>query len=780
MSSSDPEGQGCKHDIIFHGLCATCGENVDRLFAIPVAFLIPLLTPLLLTPTPSSHRVRYGKAPKQMASTRILHDTADLTVTEEVAARETKTEIQRLRKERRLALFCDLDQTLIHADTDITLKAWLEEGEANINYPAIKDVHTLRFPDDPNTYFIKPRGAKEVGALEIIADSILPCHVMPSHPHLCTVRPGVEEFLKQVSSMYELHVYTAGNRTYAQAVAKILDPTGRYFSNRILHREANESALTKDIGRIFPGDASMAVAMDDRADVWNFSRNLLKVKPFRFYPHVGDINNPVSTMPKNRVLQGDEEDKDLEELEKKQESQGKEDDHQEGTAQNEDPERQVQMTPSSSDEKEQNDPANQGQGEETRPVKRSIDGQAKAEKDQGTPEPSSSPAQPERKASSKVEGPLVTLQRLKGPNEPILHTSDQDLLRVCLPRLRSLHVKFFHSLDESGKATVCDALREMRQSTLKGVTLCLDGSLDRLAQGGGPRVKDLFPDPRQLLVEGAEWIGAEVETDILRNLTHYITRDPKSPGVRELLRLRQSKGGSYKEIHVVQDGWLRQCIDRWSRVPEADFPILNIPGGYGEDEDVGEEEEEEEEEEGSNGDIGGREGRNEETWTALQQRDGKRRRVSSSSGGLEDDGDTEATGEEDESSSVGNIDWESAWKDIEEELGSDLDADDDDGDDGGDDLVGEGGSLYMNGNEEGGNGEEGEKDDDDDDQESPAYYSEEKALDDQGKGHVYSSRDVPMTDHDTEGTSDEDSAEDTDDLEAMLQRGLETRDGPNE
>jgi len=36
----------------------------------------------------------------------------------------------------------------------------------------------------------------------------------------------------------------------------------------------------------------MVVAIDDRADVWNWSKNLIKVQPYNFFRGTNDINAP--------------------------------------------------------------------------------------------------------------------------------------------------------------------------------------------------------------------------------------------------------------------------------------------------------------------------------------------------------------------------------------------------------------------------------------------------------------------------------------------------------
>lgn len=44
-----------------------------------------------------------------------------------------------------------------------------------------------------------------------------------------------------MSKLYEMHVYTAGSRSYANAVCKGIDPNGKYFSERILSRDESGS-----------------------------------------------------------------------------------------------------------------------------------------------------------------------------------------------------------------------------------------------------------------------------------------------------------------------------------------------------------------------------------------------------------------------------------------------------------------------------------------------------------------------------------------------------------
>ena len=54
-------------------------------------------------------------------------------------------------------------------------------------------------------------------------------------------RPGLQRFLEDMSRLYEMHVYTMGTRSYADAVCKFIDPEDKIFSRRILTRDESGS-----------------------------------------------------------------------------------------------------------------------------------------------------------------------------------------------------------------------------------------------------------------------------------------------------------------------------------------------------------------------------------------------------------------------------------------------------------------------------------------------------------------------------------------------------------
>ncbi len=204
----------------------------------------------------------------------MTHDTAHLTISKDEANRVDDEAKRRLLSSRKLSLVVDLDQTIIHAAVDPTIKEWMDDKD-NPNHGAVSDVRAFQLTDDgPGMrgcwYYIK-------------------------------LRPGLAEFLENVSQLYELHIYTMGTRQYADQIAKLVDPEGKYFNDRILSRDESGSMVAKNLERLFPVDTKMVVIIDDRGDVWKWSANLIRVTPFDFFVGIGDINS--SFLPKKQEIQ---------------------------------------------------------------------------------------------------------------------------------------------------------------------------------------------------------------------------------------------------------------------------------------------------------------------------------------------------------------------------------------------------------------------------------------------------------------------------------------------
>ncbi|TIB93400.1 FCP1-like phosphatase [Wallemia mellicola] len=248
----------CTHPVQLSGLCAICGKDVSQ--------------------------------EEQSESYHISHSTANLTVSYDEAQRIGKTSKHTLLKSSKLALIVDLDQTIIHATVDPTVNELLQDPTL-VYKGALNDVHKFK-----------------------LGDFGLVNHHEFGSWYFVKFRPGLMEFLDNMNKLFEMHVYTMGTRSYALAICQLIDPSGKYFGERILSRDESGSFTQKSLQRLFPTDTSMCVIIDDRADVWGDSPNLVKVIPFEFFVGIGDIN-ALNKRKKLRSNQNGDGDGDQEEQE---------------------------------------------------------------------------------------------------------------------------------------------------------------------------------------------------------------------------------------------------------------------------------------------------------------------------------------------------------------------------------------------------------------------------------------------------------------------------------
>ncbi|KAF9453897.1 hypothetical protein P691DRAFT_791077 [Macrolepiota fuliginosa MF-IS2] len=278
----------CKHGMQVGGLCVLCGKDMTN--------------------------IDYtGFSDASRASIQMTHSAFGPTVSLEEAQRIERENAEHLLKSRKLSLIVDLDQTIVHATVDPTVGEWITEGEAweerqakkssttprdsddsddddsdsddecNPNWEALKDVKKFRLgPESFSTPYMRgPQ--KQKGKHKMVENEGCMYYIKP--------RPGWKEFLRDMATKYDMHVYTMGTRAYAEEVCAAIDPDGSVFKSRILSRDESGSLTQKSLQRLFPCDTSMVVIIDDRADVWEWSPNLIKVIPYDFFVGIGDINS---------------------------------------------------------------------------------------------------------------------------------------------------------------------------------------------------------------------------------------------------------------------------------------------------------------------------------------------------------------------------------------------------------------------------------------------------------------------------------------------------------
>lgn len=129
------------------------------------------------------------------------------------------------------------------------------------------------------------------------------------------IRPDLQNFLKSVSTLYELHIYTAGAKIYVEKLYEGIDWMQGYFGERVVTRCTDDSksdlnskdnsnpdlddlnnsddvkdenkpnpdptnTYRKSLTRLFGTNTDIVVIIDDRADVWQYIDNLMLVRPY--------------------------------------------------------------------------------------------------------------------------------------------------------------------------------------------------------------------------------------------------------------------------------------------------------------------------------------------------------------------------------------------------------------------------------------------------------------------------------------------------------------------
>jgi len=154
---------------------------------------------------------------------------------------------------KKFALILDLDHTLVHATSILP-------NQQEIDLNILRSLDIFSFQDGVGSYWIK-------------------------------LRPGTLEFLKQADQYCQLWVYTHGTRKYAESVVSILDPDRKLFKNRVVSRtDVADLGSDKSLKRLFVNDASMALIVDDRSDVWRGTpEHLMLVRPYFFFDNADKI-----------------------------------------------------------------------------------------------------------------------------------------------------------------------------------------------------------------------------------------------------------------------------------------------------------------------------------------------------------------------------------------------------------------------------------------------------------------------------------------------------------
>lgn len=174
----------------------------------------------------------------------------NLRLANEEIERLREKDLKNLLRHRKLYLILDLDHTLLNSArlSDIIV----EEGY-------LHDKDTL--PDNLRSSLFR------VARMQMMTK----------------LRPFVHTFLKEASSLFEMYIYTMGERPYALEMAKLLDPGDLYFNSRIIAQGDCTQRYQKGLDVVL-GQESAVIILDDTEGVWGkHKENLILMERYHFF-----------------------------------------------------------------------------------------------------------------------------------------------------------------------------------------------------------------------------------------------------------------------------------------------------------------------------------------------------------------------------------------------------------------------------------------------------------------------------------------------------------------
>ena len=582
QTSGQPSPPPCEHKAVMKDLCVDCGIDIRNL----------------------SEEERRNILSE--ATVSMVHSVPELKVRVDVAEKLGQTEQDSLLKARKLVLLVDLDQTIIHTTNDP------------------KDVPKLDKGEEPHSFHLYPPG-----------HPLYSNH--PSNMYHTKLRPHTKEFLEKVSEKYQLHICTFGSRMYAHTIAGIIDPDKKLFEDRILSRDEclDPTSKTGNLKSLFPVGDKIVAIIDDREDVWNFTSNVIAVKPYHYFKNTGDINNPF----KGREREGksgtssllgmeadiknlaDQEPSDAVVLVEPSLSQPQPepltvDPDASESDQSSSPEvlpsqdslsvptaaierlsapstpssqpstptsPPTEDTPSESVPSTPTGPSTPASTESDSPPKRQVDTLETLSTDSSSTDGASVNTEKSKEEKMEESTPVV-----KEPEEPMAVTEpdpsvdDQDDYLLYLEDiLTRIHEEYFKEYDEKNKHTVDDEIKivpdlkeiipHYRRQTLTNVSIVFSGI-----------VPTNVPQERHRMYQVAKLLGAKVTKDVMIEsdgaspyelTTHVVGAKYWTDKIKKAIGYNKAVKAKKgrRKIHIVNPLWLTTCFERWERVDERIF-----------------------------------------------------------------------------------------------------------------------------------------------------------------------------------------------------------------
>ncbi|KAH0888801.1 hypothetical protein HID58_051230 [Brassica napus] len=170
---------------------------------------------------------------------------------EDEVTRMRDIDMKMLQSQRKLCLVLDLDHTLL-------------------NSTVLRDLRPEEEYLKSLTHSLQDVSGGDLFMLEFM-------HMMTK------LRPFVHSFLKEASKMFVLYIYTMGDRPYARQMAKLLDPKGEYFGERIISRDDGTVRHQKSLDVVL-GQEKAVLILDDTENAWpSHKDNLIVIERYHFF-----------------------------------------------------------------------------------------------------------------------------------------------------------------------------------------------------------------------------------------------------------------------------------------------------------------------------------------------------------------------------------------------------------------------------------------------------------------------------------------------------------------
>lgn len=185
-------------------------------------------------------------------SFRYIHK--EMRLNEDEISRLRDSDSRFLQRQRKLYLVLDLDHTLL-------------------NTTILRDLK-------PEEEYLKSHTHSLQDGCNVSGGSLFLLEFMQM---MTKLRPFVHSFLKEASEMFVMYIYTMGDRNYARQMAKLLDPKGEYFGDRVISRDDGTVRHEKSLDVVL-GQESAVLILDDTENAWpKHKDNLIVIERYHFF-----------------------------------------------------------------------------------------------------------------------------------------------------------------------------------------------------------------------------------------------------------------------------------------------------------------------------------------------------------------------------------------------------------------------------------------------------------------------------------------------------------------